>query len=354
MRIRTIHKNIPLLISKPHILPALEASGIKTTYDLLFTPLPDILARLCARAAEDVLTEDIVTLQDEIAVACAAPGIRGDQLVEKELSDMETMKPQTFAPLGVQSVDNLLGETLYGPYVVEISGLAGSGKSTIALQVVIRRLAHDDESSALWIDCSGDFAGERARRMCQALGLDNDAASATLQRLQVVLSFEMDQFQTTLDSVEASLSETPEASMRYIVVDPITPLLAGQITGSSSQGHATMTSTMRQLARIAQEHKITILVINRTATAAIHNSLSSFPGVTAKPALGPTFTFLAHATIWLSTASAALGRGHTERPRPEGGQTHIVEVFRSRVGLSHQWGTFYIQDGVVVENRDEF
>lgn len=189
MRIRTIHKNIPLLISKPHILPALEASGIKTTYDLLFTPLPDILARLCARAAEDVLTEDIVTLQDEIAVACAAPGIRGDQLVEKELSDMETMKPQTFAPLGVQSVDNLLGETLYGPYVVEISGLAGSGKSvsqptiyklvasdvlkkTIALQVVIRRLAHDDESSALWIDCSGDFAGERARRMCQALGLD--------------------------------------------------------------------------------------------------------------------------------------------------------------------------------------
>lgn len=74
-------------------------------------------------------------------------------------------------------------------------------------------------------------------------------------------------------------------------------------------------------------------VINRTATAAIHNSLSSFPGVTAKPALGPTFTFLAHATIWLNTASAALGRGHTERPRPEGGQTHIVEVFRSRVGV---------------------
>ncbi|KAH7341709.1 hypothetical protein B0J17DRAFT_647609 [Rhizoctonia solani] len=258
MRIRTIQKNVPLLVSKPHILPTLESAGIRTAHDVLFTPLPDLLARLSS--AQNILTTDIIQLQDEIALACAVPGVRGDELLEKEESVIEAMKPHTFTALGVDSVDALSGETFYGPYVVEISGTAGSGKSTLAMQAILRKLAHDTDASALWIDCSGDFSGERARKMCQTFGLGETTTTSILSRLQVILSFEMDEFQTALDNVEASLSDTPEASLRYIAIDPITPLLAGQITGSSSQGHATMTSVMRQLARIAEDHKLTVLV----------------------------------------------------------------------------------------------
>jgi hypothetical protein len=87
-------------------------------------------------------------------------------------------------------------------------------------------------------------------------GAQSDAASTVLERLQVVLSLEMEEFQSTIDNLEASLAvcvfssfslpsglihlsikETPEASLRYIIIDPITPLLFAQITGSSSQGH---------------------------------------------------------------------------------------------------------------------
>ncbi|KAJ1307596.1 hypothetical protein OPQ81_001691 [Rhizoctonia solani] len=257
MRIRTIHKNIPLLLSKPHILPALESAGIRTTHDVLFTPLPELLARLSD--TEDCLSTDIIQLQDEIALACAVPGVRGDELLEKEELIIKAMKPQQFTALGVKSVDDILRETLYGPYVVEISGTAGSGKSTIAMQIVLRRLAHDLDASALWIDCSGDFSGERARKMCQTFGLDETTTTSVLSRLQVILSFEIDEFQNLIDNIEASLSETSEASLRYITIDPITPLLAGQITGSSSQGHATMTNVMRQLARIAGDYKLTVL-----------------------------------------------------------------------------------------------
>ncbi|CAE6464130.1 unnamed protein product [Rhizoctonia solani] len=339
MRIRTIHKNVPLLVAKPHILPALESAGVRTTYDVLFTPLSDLLTRLSN--AQDILTTDIIQLQDEIALACAVPGVRGDQLLEKEESVMQTMKPDTFAPLGVDSVDELLGETLYGPYVVEISGTAGSGKSTIAMQVVLQRLAHDMDASALWADCSGDFSGERARRMCQTLGLDEPTTTSVLSRLQVILAFEMDEFQNALDSIEASLAEAPDASLRYITIDPITPLLAGQITGSSSQGHATMTGVMRQLARIAEDHKLTVLALNKTANSLTRNPLSAFPKTTAKPALGPTFTFLSHATIWLSTSRKQNGEG----------QTHILEVFRSRVGPAYRWCTFDIQDGTAVPSN---
>ncbi|CAE7067451.1 unnamed protein product [Rhizoctonia solani] len=339
MRIRTIHKDVPLLVSKPHILPALESAGIKTTYDVLFTPLPDLLTRLSN--AQDVLTVDITQLQDEIALACAVPGTRGDELLEKEESTIETMRPHTFTPLGVDSVDTLLGEMLYGPYVVEISGTAGSGKSTIAMQIVLRRLAHDTDVSALWVDCSGDFSGERARRICQTLGLDENTTTSVLSRIQVILSFEIDEFQNALDNIETSLSEAPDASLRYITIDPITPLLAGQITGSSSQGHATMTSVMRQLARVAEDYNLTVLVLNKTANSPTRNLLSAFPKTTAKPALGPTFTFLAHVTIWLSTS----------KKQNREGQTHILEVFRSRVGPACQWCTFDIQDGTAVPSN---
>ncbi|CEL55478.1 DNA repair protein RAD51 homolog 4 OS=Mus musculus GN=Rad51d PE=2 SV=1 [Rhizoctonia solani AG-1 IB] len=340
MRIRTIHKDVPLLVSKPHILPALEIAGIKTTHDVLFTPLPELLSRLST--AQDILTTDIIQLQDEIAAACAVPGVRGDELLEKEASAIGIMKPYTFTALGVEAVDDLLGETLYGPYVVEISGTAGSGKSTIAMQVALRRLSHEIEATALWIDCSGDFSGERAERICQNLRLDQATTMSVLSRVQVILSFEIEEFQNALDNIEGSLAETPEASLRYIVIDPITPLLAGQITGSSSQGHATMTNVMRQLARIAEDHKLTVLVLNKTASSPTRNPLSAFSKTTAKPALGPTFTFLSHATVWLSVADATPGRRDRE------GKTHIVEVFRSRVGPAHCWCTFDIRDGTAV------
>ncbi|CAE6379539.1 unnamed protein product [Rhizoctonia solani] len=340
MRIRTIHKNIPLLVSKPHILPALETAGIRTTHDVLFITLQELLGRLSS--AQDILMTDIIQLQDEIAAACAVPGVRADELLEKEASVIDAMKPHTFTALGVDSVDDLLGEMLYGPYVVEISGTVGSGKSTIAIQIALRRLAHDLSASVLWIDCSGDFSGERAKRICQNLGLDEITTTSVLSRIQVILSFEIDEFQNVLDNIEASLGETPEASLRYIAIDPITPLLAGQITGSSSQGHATMTNVMRQLARIAENYRLTVLVLNKTANSLTRNPLSAFPKTTAKPALGPTFTFLSHATIWLSTADTILGRRDKKR------KTHIIEIFRSRIGPVHRWCMFDIQDGTAV------
>ncbi|GAB1525131.1 hypothetical protein RhiTH_008288 [Rhizoctonia solani] len=204
MRIRTIQRNVPRLVSKSHILPALESAGIKTTHDVLFTPLGELLNRLSG--AEDILTTDIIELQDEIAAVCAVPGIRGDELLENEVLAAEAMKPYSFSALGVKSVDDLLGETLYGPYVVEISGQTGSGKSAIAMQVALRRLAYDPDASTLWVDCSSDFSVERAKRICQNLELDEATTTSVLSRVQIIISFEIDEFQNTLDSIEASLT----------------------------------------------------------------------------------------------------------------------------------------------------
>ncbi|KAF8604263.1 hypothetical protein BDV93DRAFT_440962 [Ceratobasidium sp. AG-I] len=274
MRIRTVQNDVALLVSNPQLLSVLEAAGIKTTEDVLFTPLADLLPRL---STADIKTTDIIMLQDEIAAVCAVQGLRGDKLLAQETETISAMKPITEGVLGIKGLDELLGETLYGPYVVELTGPARSGKSTIATQLATRCLSQIQDSSVLWIDCAGDFSGHRARQACEALGMEEDAIGATLERLQVVFCFEMHEFQSALDNIEASLSETTDASLRYIIIDPITPLLSAQLTGSSSQGnhlitylpffflifplgHATMTSIMQQLARIAHEHKLTVLV----------------------------------------------------------------------------------------------
>ncbi|KAG9122945.1 hypothetical protein FRC07_000437 [Ceratobasidium sp. 392] len=170
MRLRTVRGDVPLLASNPELLEALETAEIKTTYDVLFTPLPDLLARLAT--AKGILTTDIITLQEQIATVTAVECTTGDKLYTKELEALDSMRPHNESVFGVQALDDLLGPTFSGPYVVELSGTPGSGKSVLATHVVTRWLAHDPDASALWIDCSGDFTPERAKRVCTYIDLD--------------------------------------------------------------------------------------------------------------------------------------------------------------------------------------
>ncbi|KAG9103105.1 hypothetical protein FRC06_000207 [Ceratobasidium sp. 370] len=170
MRLRTIHRDIPLLASDSKILESLESAGIKTTYDVLFSPLPDLLARLTN--AKGILTTDIIALQEQIATATAAECTRANELYTKEVGVLDSMRPPNGHLLGIQALDDLLGPTLSGPYVIELSGTTGSGKSTLAMQLVTHCLVHNPDVSALWVDASGEFSSERIHRMCAALGLE--------------------------------------------------------------------------------------------------------------------------------------------------------------------------------------
>lgn len=74
------------------------------------------------------------------------------------------------------------------------------------------------------------------------------------------------------------------------------------------------------------------VINNATSSApAPHNWYSAFSTTSAKPALGPSFTFLTDATIWISRLRGTLGNDET-------GATHIIEVFRSKtmVNIDHK------------------
>lgn len=114
-----------------------------------------------------------------------------------------------------------------------------------------------------------------------------------------------------------------------------------------------MTTFMRQLRTFARTYGLCILVsatppvsrmqqllfheqvLNGTSAAQPNNPLSVFPETVRKPALGPTFTFMTDATLWLARAKT---KQRTEDPPDEDpintAETHVAEVFRSRSTVS--------------------
>lgn len=111
-------------------------------------------------------------------------------------------------------------------------------------------------------------------------------------------------------------------------------------------GHAIMTSFMRQLRSLARTYSLSILVrgktftrayshlnllkvLNGTSASAPHNPQSAFLTTTRKPALGPTFTFMTDATLWLAKRHQHPG-GTGGLAAQESGDNYVAELFRSR------------------------
>jgi|SRR5882762_4070415 len=110
--------------------------------------------------------------------------------------------------------------------------------------------------------------------------LNSKHTSTALQRLQVSLVFDIEGAHDVLESFSSSLTvsllflclllfadqyhlqveSSSETRIRILVIDPITPLLGPMLSAVSSQGHAIMTTFMRQLRALAQAFELSIFV----------------------------------------------------------------------------------------------
>ncbi|KAF8240706.1 P-loop containing nucleoside triphosphate hydrolase protein [Tricholoma matsutake] len=236
-----------------NLVASLERCGIRTDADLLFSaPVFEIFQRL---PAGTVTLRDLARYVDTVAEKLSAPGISAPKFLELEL------QAQANAPdllTGLPELDELLGG-FGGRRVIEISGDKRSGKSTLALHLVLRHLAHHGQSSIIWMDTTGDFSADRANQIL--ISYDTQAASTALERLQVSLAFDVDSVHRVLDALRSSLnSDATGLKVDCIVVDAITPLLGPLLSAVSAQGHAIMDGMMRELRALAQRHSLPVLV----------------------------------------------------------------------------------------------
>ncbi|CCM03090.1 uncharacterized protein FIBRA_05210 [Fibroporia radiculosa] len=357
MRLRALVPPLP-----ENLLDALDACDITTDSDLIFVKnLTELFRKLPPMTMG---FQEFLDLVSRVIKQAAAPAIRGDQLLAKERKRRED---DIYGDLstGVPELDVLLGG-LRPPRVVEISGDKGSGKTALALQIVLRNLSTVFDSAALWIDTDGAFAPERIPSLLESYpgevplkhavtiinySDDEQGVGTVLDRLQIALAFDVETTQEVLEQLRFSLSSDPPVPpiVRCVVIDSITPLLGPLLSAISSQGipsdfsalhatskfprftgHAIMTTFMRQLRALADTFSLTILVINSSSRSLPCNPDSAFLSTVRKPALGPSFTFLTDTTLWLSKDLADSSNADEEAT------THVAEIFRSKKTVSHE------------------
>ncbi|TFY64123.1 hypothetical protein EVJ58_g2823 [Rhodofomes roseus] len=311
MRLQAISPSPPRAL-----LDALAQLGIRTDTDLLFSADPiDIFRKL---PSSTLSLHDFHSFVAQVSQQASAPAVCGDVLFEQEKRKEEN---DLYSELttGVRELDGLLGG-LAPPRVIEVSGDRGSGKSSLALQVVLRHLSSDHNVGALWIDTTGDFSADSIPRLLESYeGHSPEAVSTTLERLQVALAFDIETAHDVLEMLRTTLS------------------YGHQLTPMRNTGHAIMTTFMRQLQTLAESFSLTILVINTSTKCTPRNPDSVFATTDRKPALGPSFTFLTDTTLWLARRETA----------EDGGATHVAEVFRSRLVPSRTWCSFKIRHGIL-------
>ncbi|KAH6909152.1 P-loop containing nucleoside triphosphate hydrolase protein [Coprinopsis sp. MPI-PUGE-AT-0042] len=300
---------------------ALESVGIRTDADLLFRPAFEIYKQL---PPGTLTRQELTRFCSTVTELTAAEPITGTALLLEE-EERLVQDANLDLKIGDEAIDELLAG-LGGRRVIEISGDRASGKTTLALNIVLNHLRRNRKDRAVWIDALGDFSPARATAVLESLG--EQESTLVFERLLVSLAFDLETLHAVLDEVFPENIENPP---RYLVIDLITPLLGPQLSGVTAHGHATMTDIMRRLRNIAS-CGTTVLVIN-SATRTQEDDSSQ-----RKPALGPSFTFMTDTTLWLSDM-----RELSEPPF-----THCLKILKSRDKASGISPVIGIQNGRVI------
>ncbi|OBZ72267.1 DNA repair protein RAD51 4 [Grifola frondosa] len=191
---------VPLL--PQNLVNALEEIGIRTDADLLFSG--GAIETFGKLPSGTVQLHEFRDLMSKVAESACAPVLRGDEYSALEAKPRADRLNEHITS-GVPVLDALVGG-FYPPRVLEISGDRGSGKTSLALQVVLQHLVHSHEAGALWIDTTGEFSAERVSVLLQSY--DGQATSTALERLQVALAFDIEAIHDILEMLRLSLNRS--------------------------------------------------------------------------------------------------------------------------------------------------
>ncbi|KAF9519621.1 hypothetical protein BS47DRAFT_1072500 [Hydnum rufescens UP504] len=229
----------------------------------------------------------------------------------------------------------MLGGLLPGE-VVEITGTKMSGKTLLALHIVLDHLLHHPDASAFWIDPDSSFRSDRAFEILSYIGhLD---AHSVLARLSVTFCPTASSVVLATDQLRRSIESGGTRQPRFIVIDTITAIFSPLINGTTSQATPTHLRTI--------PHKFPSRAFNL--------------GLLLTRSLTPTFGYMADTTLALSRTDSIAGaddnsddawgwRPENIQAEKEGKKIHVAQILRSRRMASGKWCTFAVRDGVTLE-----
>lgn len=262
------------------VVASLKSIGVRTVLDFVTSDLEE-MSRKCS-----ISYKALLSIRRLLLAQYSAFPVSGSDLYEEVMSTVACLST------GCDSMDKLLSGGVYTAELTEIVGPAASGKTQFCLTLA-SSVAVLTGQNVLAIDTNGGFDPRRLQQIVSYRCSSETTIAAALQRVHCAKTFDLYDLLDLLESIKASIDAGTEAfysSLKLIVVDSVTSVLAPLLGGKQSEGQGMMVHLARSLKSLAADYSIAVVVCN--------NMVRGERGE-PKPALGRTWLSVPHTRIQL-------------------------------------------------------
>ncbi|XP_041456598.1 DNA repair protein RAD51 homolog 4-like [Lytechinus variegatus] len=262
------------------VLKSLNMCGVKTVIDFVTTDTEE-LSQKCSLSYK-VLS----SIRRLLLAQYSAFPINGSDLYDEVLSTV------AYLSTGCDSIDKLLDSGVYTSEVTEVVGQAAIGKTQFCLTLA-SCVAVSSEQNVLYVDTNGGFDAGRLHEIIAHKSTSEKITAAALQKVHCAKTFDLYDLLDLLESIKASIDSGTDvfySSLKLVVLDSVTAVLAPLLGGKHSEGQGMMVHLARSLKSLAADYSIAVVVCN--------NMVRGERGE-PKPSLGRTWLSVPHTRIQL-------------------------------------------------------
>ena len=206
-------------------------------------------------------------------------------------------------------IDNLMGGGIERGCLTQFYGPPGSGKTNIALQLLVRSAQNGDK--AIFVDTEGGLSIERVKQ------ISNNEFNSFAEN---IIIFEPTNFNEQIDAIKKieNLLDSKKETVKLIILDSAVALYRLK-EGDSSQINRELGQQMALLSRIARKHNVAVVITNQIY------SVFDGDGI-IEPVGGTILKYWSKIVVELTRSNTLGERSATlkrHRSRPEGLRTRF-------------------------------
>ena len=261
----------------------LQEAGFNSLESLSFTPKKNLLL---IKGINDAKADKIIKILDETL----------NMKIRPSRVALEERKRLTRITSGSKELDTLLGGGFESNSITELFGEFRTGKTQICHTLCVTcQLPKKDgggEGKAIYIDTEGTFRPEKLASIAERFGLD---PKETIENVFYARAYNSDHQMRLLMQVCALMCEH---KFSLLIVDSATALYRTDYSGRAelSNRQMSLAKFLRNLQKIADEHKIVVVITNQVVATVDGNA---FGGNDKKPIGGHIMAHACQTRLYL-------------------------------------------------------
>ncbi|XP_028028779.1 DNA repair protein RAD51 homolog 4 [Bombyx mandarina] len=229
------------------VIKMLFQSRIITILDFLQEDV-EKLANICKLSIPQILEA-----RNQILTQFSAPVINGSCFIDKIRKGTISIKS------GVKNLDNMLNRGIPAKTITELCGIAGSGKTQLALQIAIN-CAKETHKTVLYIDTKGDFSALRIQKILEKCQYSFKEVAAIMNRIHISYIWTMEELVNLFKNLKNG--ELVIDNLMLLVIDSLPSLMFQYLGEDNKLGLSLLNSFVNYSRFICKQLNIGIICIN--------------------------------------------------------------------------------------------